>query len=381
MRSENTLSWITETRTVFESPSSKHHGSSLQLSYHLYTGILAMLNPIGLIAVPSLSDAVILVQEYSLILISTETNLETASPQFSYQRLSLPKTSPPTGSICAFGYDDRYNTSPKSSIYLTTLSRAVYRVDVGFPSTMQLTLLAKHIDSGPPACLAVCDAFLILPGELNDGEILELIEDGNTVLVESKDMIANWSAAIDFQAVDPENEGHDMLMACCGQEPTGTIRLLRNGIHATRISSSPSEYTGATGLWSCSVPIEAFGDVVFLIISFSSSSRMLAFTKEGLEDVSDLPGFHSEMQTLFASSFKTSGQTGLVQVTSNQVFISYVLAGVGETSNFRLVSSASWSLSRGQIAFAALIEDLIVIITSKPQGLQVLLLENSREEA
>jgi splicing factor 3B subunit 3 len=324
--------------------------------------------------VPSLSNAVILIQETALLLLNIDNDGGgTTARSNNYQRLNLPRTLSKTDIICAFGCDDRCNALPVSFMYVATLNKQIYRVNIGFPSTMRLVSITKQSEFGPPACLAICDKFLILPGELYDGEVLEIMEDEDgTLKAESKGTIPNWSGAIDFRVIDPEKEGQDMLMACCGQEPTGTIRLLRNGIHVNCISNSPAEYVGATGLWSCMMS-NLLQKKVFVIISFPSSSRMLVYTEEGLEDMSDMPGFYSETQTIYASECVINATLCLlIQVTPKKVFLSQAFKDVREDLSFDLLPVSSWSLDEGQIAFATLVGNRLVIATSRIHTLRIL---------
>lgn len=79
---------------------------------------------------------------------------------------------------------------------------------------------------------------LLITGEKGDGGIFEL------PLLERKHNLPSWSTVVDFQCVDIYNEHQDSLFLACDT----SVKVLRNGIKATKLVSTDAEYLGCGSL-------------------------------------------------------------------------------------------------------------------------------------
>lgn len=131
------------------------------------------------------------------------------------------------------------------------------------------------------------------------------------------DLVATWTnlaPIVDFCVVDEPALGQSYLVTCSGAHQDGSLRLVRHGVGLKDLGSL--DFANVQRVWAIRTA-DASGEAQHdaLVLSQVDSTRFLAFSADGIEEVPSLKGFTTGAPTLAAGNV---GPTA-VQVTADSI--------------------------------------------------------------
>lgn len=191
--------------------------------------------------------------------------------------------------------------------------------------------------------------------EMGDGMILKLEHER----LQCIHLIQNISPILDLCLADCHDEKQDQMFACCGMNPEGSVRIVRNGVSVERLLKTPPTYEGIIGTWALQMN-ESDSHHSYLVISFVEETRVLTVGTE-FSDATDTVGFQADVCTL-ACGLLSDGI--LVQIHRTGVRICLPVAFAERERSVPVC--ASWYPDDVTINLGAVGRNLIVVATSNP---------------
>ncbi|KAJ3290208.1 DNA damage-binding protein 1a [Rhizoclosmatium sp. JEL0117] len=139
-------------------------------------------------------------------------------------------------------------------------------------------------------------------------------EDSGVTVVHT---FQNLAPIVDFAYLDPKGSGGvSKVIACCGFGPSGSLRVLSNGVGIVEIAEL-DEVVGVQGMWASAASLDASDDE-WLVLSFFNETKVLCLDEDGAlvewEDETGNAGLCVDEATLL---FGNVAYDQLVQVTAS----------------------------------------------------------------
>ncbi|EGG23107.1 UV-damaged DNA binding protein1 [Cavenderia fasciculata] len=148
---------------------------------------------------------------------------------------------------------------------------------------------------------------------LGDSQLIRLLSDrdpNTNSYVTVLDTFANLGPIPDFCLVDIEKQGQNQIVACSGGFKEGSLRVIRNGIGITEQASI--DLPGIKAIWSL-----ARGSDRYLILSFISSTKVLEFQGEDIEET-EIAGFDLQSPTLYCGNV---ADKQILQISTSGIYL------------------------------------------------------------
>lgn len=174
-------------------------------------------------------------------------------------------------------------------------------------------------------------------------------EDGNmfSVLV----TFESHAPIVDFATADTDGLSDMSLIACCGSNRQGSIRLIHKGISISFEASALLKDIRAKGIWSLSIDSKA-NDLIF-VITTPTCTRFFSFSPRNPLVLTQLPpnAFSSDEETLYAGNLDWDCY---LQVTTTRVKTLALFAG-------KIIVKREWTNS-SEITLAAVSDGNLAIV-------------------
>lgn len=212
--------------------------------------------------------------------------------------------------------------------------------------------------------LWVDGGFIVGLVDMGDGMVLKL-EHGRIVY---KSSVQNIAPILDLSIENCPEEKQDQIFACCGMNPEGSIRTIRNGISVEKLLRTAPIYPGITGTWALKMK-KSDTYHSFLVLSFVEETRVLSVGLS-FNDVTDAAGFLPDVCSL-ACGLVADGM--LVQVHKAGVRLCLPTT-CGHPGGVPLSTPIfiSWYPQDLTISMGAVGNNFIVVSTSNPCFLFIL---------
>ncbi|KAL5708525.1 hypothetical protein ACHQM5_019314 [Ranunculus cassubicifolius] len=266
--------------------------------------------------------------------------------------------------VCSWGWE------PES----TSVSRMIFSLDTGELFVMEISLDPDGIKVNLSECLyrgLPCKTLLWIKGgfiaavvDMGDGMMLKF-ENGSLVY---RSAIQNVAPILDMSVVDYHDEKQDQMFGCCGMEPEGSLRIIRNGVSVEKLLRTSPIYQGITGAWTMKMKV-ADSYHSFLVLSFVEETRVLSVGLS-FNDITDAVGFKTDACTLACGLV---GDGLLVQIHTNAVRLCLPTTAA-HPDGIPLSSPicTSWFPDNVSVSLGAVGENVIIVATSSPCFLFIL---------
>ncbi|KAI9348294.1 mono-functional DNA-alkylating methyl methanesulfonate N-term-domain-containing protein [Zopfochytrium polystomum] len=179
-------------------------------------------------------------------------------------------------------------------------------------STISLDRLGKGPQ--PTSITALGDGLVVIGSHYGDSILVRLRpwnsmntdDDSNQEHgFEDLKTFSSLAPTIDFCVVDTEKQGQGKIVACCGTNKDGSLRVVRRGMGLTALAEM--DLSGFNRMW----PISIRGRSA-VVLSFLCETRIIGFNfDEEVEEI-EIDGFTSDQATIFCGNFD---ENTILQVT------------------------------------------------------------------
>jgi DNA damage-binding protein 1 len=142
-----------------------------------------------------------------------------------------------------------------------------------------------------PSCISYLDSSVLFVGSMfGNSQLIRLQEEADEAsgsYVEVLDTFDNLGPIVDMCLVDLDKQGQGEVVACCGCNHDGSLRIIKNGIGIEEQASI--ELEGIKGMWSLREKSDSSFDK-YLVQSFTAETRVLAIVNDEMGEV-ELSGF------------------------------------------------------------------------------------------
>ncbi|CAG8587532.1 18234_t:CDS:10, partial [Acaulospora morrowiae] len=213
--------------------------------------------------------------------------------------------------------------SPKQYVYAGMENGGLYRIDIMSEKSIEFTLVRNDgINPVGSTMTSLCldpeiGDIIIIGGDMCDGAVVKANPKSRAEITYE---IPNWAPIWDFQMLDLNKEGHNVIFSCSGRGRQGSIRVIRKSFGVNILSSSDAEFDGVVSLWNLKCDVNDGVDT-FLALSFINSTRLMQMTENGLNDVSDRSGFNLKVHSILVASYEPVPGY-LIQIHKESIIIS-----------------------------------------------------------
>ncbi|KAA8497681.1 DNA damage-binding protein 1 [Porphyridium purpureum] len=192
--------------------------------------------------------------------------------------------------------------------------------------------------------ITYCDrGFIFVGSTASDSQLLRLTPDkhpetGN--YFEVMESFTNLAPIVDFCIVDREKQGQSTIVTCSGIGTGGSLRVVRNGISITEVSSAEAE--GIKELFALR-KAEADAKCSRLLVSFTTVSSVYELADDEMSEL-EVSGLDEASSTIYACNL--GGGDFFVQVTESRVLLIYS-TGAGLVDTWLPPSGTTISLASG----------------------------------
>ncbi|KAL2914374.1 hypothetical protein HK105_206146 [Polyrhizophydium stewartii] len=186
----------------------------------------------------------------------------------------------------------------------------------GRPERLKINCLG--VTAQATCIVHLSDGYVFVGSHYGDSE-LQLIQtqkDASCNYLSLRDTFKNLAPITDFCVVDLERQGQEQVVACCGGQKDGSLRIIRNGIGVEEIGQL-DDMGELTGVWALRPHSAARHDTI-LVLSFISETRLQMMDGEAMAEVESTGGFKTSERTLACCNMP--GDT-LVQITPSSVVL------------------------------------------------------------
>ncbi|ONK74791.1 uncharacterized protein A4U43_C03F10180, partial [Asparagus officinalis] len=255
----------------------------------------------------------------------------------------------------------------------STSSRLIFCLDTGELHILEICsevggvrVLSNCVYKGSPCktLLWIESGFIACLVDMGDGMIFKL-EDGRLLY---RSPIQNIAPILDLAVENFPDEKQNQMYACCGMNPEGSIRIIRNGISVEKLLKTASTYQGITGTWTLKMKkSDAYHS--FLVLSFVEETRILSVGLS-FNDVTDAAGFLPDVSTV-ACGLVADGL--LLQIHKGGVRLCLpTTCGHPEGIPLSAPVCTSWYPGNMSISLGAVGHTFFIVTTSNPCFLFVL---------
>ncbi|RKO94037.1 mono-functional DNA-alkylating methyl methanesulfonate N-term-domain-containing protein [Blyttiomyces helicus] len=155
-----------------------------------------------------------------------------------------------------------------------------------------------------PSCIEYLDqGYVFIGSHFGDSQLIRINSGTERPHhnLELKMEFPNLAPTVDFCVVDVEKQGQGQIVACCGGNKDGSLRIIRNGIGIQEIGEL-EDMQELKGIWALQPNFEAGYDDT-LVLSFIGETKLQAMDEEGtMCPVEEGSGFRTDEATLYCAN-------------------------------------------------------------------------------
>ncbi|KAJ3153509.1 DNA damage-binding protein 1a [Geranomyces variabilis] len=163
--------------------------------------------------------------------------------------------------------------------------------------------------SQPSAIAYLGDGHVYLGSHFGDSQLLRLKSnaDAEGNMFELRMEFENLAPIVDFCVIDIDKQGQDQVVAACGGNKDGSLRVIRNGI-GIEVLGTLDDVPNLTGIWALRRGFDEQLDDL-LVMSFNMETKMIGKDEDGAlapvdDDDASAGGFILDQPTLACANVK-----------------------------------------------------------------------------